>query len=93
MPNSPNTDTNDEDIYNDTVIENSYSLISAIDPLQDKILLIEGVDMENEGVDTGGGVTINADALPPEKKITYVILPTSTTMMKEPIGSPWSGST
>ena len=35
-------------------------------PLQEKILEIEGVDAENEGVDNGGRVTINEDNLPTE---------------------------
>ena len=40
---------NDEDIENEIIVDDYDSLALEIDPLQNKILLIEGVDNENEG--------------------------------------------
>ena len=101
MPNAPGADDNDEDIEDVTVIDHADSLTSVIDPLQDEILEIEGVDagdegvdVETEGVENVGRVTINANVLHPEQKdIAYGTLPTSTTTMKELINAPWDGAT
>ena len=65
---APDANYNNEDIYNDTIIDDSGSLTSIIDPLQDKITEIEGVDAETEVVENGSRVTINADFLPPKQK-------------------------
>ena len=46
------TDDNDEYIDDAIIIDDAESLTSAIDTLQNKILKIEGVDAENEGVNT-----------------------------------------
>ena len=94
MSNANKDDANYEDIYDDIVIDADNNLTSAIDPLQNEIIEIKGVDAENEGLDNGGGVTVNSNALPPEKNyIYYGILPTSTTMMKYPINALWDGAT
>ena len=65
---APDANSNNEDIYNDTIIDDSGSLTSIIDPLQDKITEIEGVDAETEEVENGSRVTINSDFLPPKQK-------------------------
>ena len=50
--------------------------------------------MENEGLDSGGKVMVNADTLTPEKNaISYVIILISTTMMNDTIHDPWDGET
>ena len=40
VPNAPDADANDEEIDDDTLIDDADSLISAIDPLQDEILYV-----------------------------------------------------
>ena len=70
---------NDEDIYDEIMIDDYVRLASAIDPLQNEILEIEGVEAENEGVesynegvDDDSGVTVNAYSLPPEKNVYHL---------------------
>ena len=46
--------SNDEDIENEKIIDDDGSLASAIDPLQNKILKIEGVENKNEGGEIEG---------------------------------------
>ena len=64
--NPPDTDANDEEIGNAIIMDDADSITSAIYPLQNEILEIEGVDAENEGVDNDGRVNINTNSLPPE---------------------------
>ena len=45
--NVTNYDSNNEDIENNTIIDDADSITSGIDLLQDEILEIEGVDTEN----------------------------------------------
>ena len=66
IPNAPDDDANDENIYDDTVIYNADSLTLAIDSLQEEMMENEGVDVDNEGVNGGGRLTVDADGLPPE---------------------------
>ena len=66
LPNTPGAYAKDEDIDYETIIDDSDSLNTAIEPLQNEMMEIEGVDAENEGVENGDRVTVNANALPPE---------------------------
>ena len=96
---------NDEDINYEIIINDGDSLESSIDPLQNKILKIEGVDKKTkewkfkeqtwkmkEWNQKMKGWTMISYLLS-EKYIAYVILPPSTTMTEEPISDPWYGST
>ena len=50
MTNAPNADANDEEIDNDTVIDDSGSFTQVINSLQDEILKNEGMDAVYEVV-------------------------------------------
>ena len=54
---------------------------------------IEGVDSKTEGVDSDNGEVEN-EALPPERKgcILSNPPPMSTTVTRDPLGSPWDGT-
>ena len=50
--NAPEFFSDNEDIDDDIIIDDTDNLTSAIDTLQNEILHIEGVDAVNEGVES-----------------------------------------
>ena len=94
MPNSPNTDDNDEYNDDDKEYDNSYSDTLASDSLQYKFMDTKVVDSDNEGAEIAAQwPQAPMPYLMSEKYFSFGIFPTSTTMKKDPIRDPWDGST